>query len=300
MGIKFEEKSSPVHKKAVFTRKDSFFLLEDSGMVNNTQFPILKEEIGNSQEPDHIQHKVKRGTTNRFQNLNLQAKKKAIVDLWKSSIKRVVVLSRVFSILYLIIEEAKLFGTSLYIYNSYYIGLTCTNGIHLEKKIKQTPKKRVSRAFCIIHPESLVTLVWGLVMIILLLFTAVYVPFRIAYLDEVDLTLYVIEWVVDGFFFIDIILNFFTAYYDDNNVLITDKLKIAKRYLKSWFLIDIIGCIPIHLFQDESTATYKYIYIYIYIGMGNRLDYCAYQDSRNYSRCLDLPNCLIYFKKIGS
>ena len=91
-------------------------------------------------------------------------------------------------------------------------------------------------------------------MIILLLFTAVYVPFRIAYLEEIDTTLTIIEYVVDAFFFIDILINFFTAYYNSNNELVTDKFMIAKRYLRTWFLIDLIGCIPIQLFYNDSSS----------------------------------------------
>ena len=59
------------------------------------------------------------------------------------------------------------------------------------------------------------------------------------------------ECLIDGLFLIDVTLNFLTAYYDDNNSLITDRTLIAKRYLRTWFAIDLI-------------SRYQYIYIYIY------------------------------------
>ena len=94
-------------------------------------------------------------------------------------------------------------------------------------------------------------------MVILLVFTAVYVPFRIAYLEEVNYELYIIEWVVDCFFFMDIILDFFMAYYTEHNELVTDRSKIIKRYLKTWFLIDVVGCFPTHLLiSDNSSNSY--------------------------------------------
>ena len=78
-------------------------------------------------------------------------------------------------------------------------------------------------------------------MIVLLLFTAGYVPFRLAFLDEISLTLEIIEYIVDILFGIDIIHNFFSAYYDNDNVLVTDKGKITKEYLKSWFIPDLLA-----------------------------------------------------------
>jgi hypothetical protein len=56
------------------------------------------------------------------------------------------------------------------------------------------------------------------------------------------------------FFGIDIVLNFFTAYYDEDFVIVDDNKvrfilfinvqKIAKDYFKSWFLGDVVSVIP--------------------------------------------------------
>ena len=78
-------------------------------------------------------------------------------------------------------------------------------------------------------------------MIIALIFTAIYVPIRIAFLDQVPLELLIIEYIVDAIFFCDIFVNFFSAYYDDNHTIITDKKRIAKKYLTGWFLIDLVA-----------------------------------------------------------
>lgn len=52
-------------------------------------------------------------------------------------------------------------------------------------------------------------------------------------------------------FFIDIILNFFSAYYE-KFVLIDKRTKIACKYLKSWFLIDLVCIIPFNLIFEDS------------------------------------------------
>jgi hypothetical protein len=50
---------------------------------------------------------------------------------------------------------------------------------------------------------------------------------------------------VNLLFCIDIVLTFFVAYYDKLTYLLVDKQgKIVMRYLKSWFLLDVISTIP--------------------------------------------------------
>lgn len=63
--------------------------------------------------------------------------------------------------------------------------------------------------------------------------------------------------VIDICFFIDIILTFFTSVSDDQGINeITNKKKIAVKYLKSWFIIDVISIFPVDLllFSDRQNA----------------------------------------------
>lgn len=46
---------------------------------------------------------------------------------------------------------------------------------------------------------------------------------------------------INYFFMADILINFFSAYYDEDNVLVTNNIYIAKNYLKGWFLIDVLS-----------------------------------------------------------
>jgi hypothetical protein len=48
------------------------------------------------------------------------------------------------------------------------------------------------------------------------------------------------------------VLNFISAYYDDENNLVIDRCQIAKNYLKGWFIIDTIAIFPLYLILDES------------------------------------------------
>ena len=56
---------------------------------------------------------------------------------------------------------------------------------------------------------------------------------------------------VDVLFGIDMIVNFLSAYEDDVTGLQIVSLKlIAKNYITSWFLLDLLALIPVQLFEE--------------------------------------------------
>ena len=58
--------------------------------------------------------------------------------------------------------------------------------------------------------------------------------------------------IMDLLFQVDLLLNFFTAYEDENGELVTSRCAIAKSYLSSWFLVDLFSSIPITMIQKYS------------------------------------------------
>lgn len=78
----------------------------------------------------------------------------------------------------------------------------------------------------------------------LLVYTALIIPFRVAFVDGSSDVWFILEILVDVLFGLDIIVTFNTSYQDDDNLHITDRTMIAKRYLKGWFLIDLGTTIP--------------------------------------------------------
>jgi hypothetical protein len=87
-------------------------------------------------------------------------------------------------------------------------------------------------------------------MLILIVFLAVTVPYRIPFEEVTSFEWVVIDTIIDSLFLFDMVLNFFTAFEDDNGVLITDRSKIAQNYFKIWFFIDLISSIPISLISE--------------------------------------------------
>lgn len=87
--------------------------------------------------------------------------------------------------------------------------------------------------------------IWQGYLVVLVFYTAWVSPFEFGFLDSPALSLSITDNVVNGFFAIDIVLTFFVAYLDKvSYLLIDDRRLIAWRYLKTWFIFDVISTIP--------------------------------------------------------
>jgi len=52
-------------------------------------------------------------------------------------------------------------------------------------------------------------------------------------------------WVVEAFFYADMVLNFFHSYRDtDKNEVIVEFNAICMNYIKGAFIIDLLACFP--------------------------------------------------------
>lgn len=63
-----------------------------------------------------------------------------------------------------------------------------------------------------IHPGHPAKHIWDIVIGLLLIYTALVAPVRIAFEDDTPLAWFVIDLIVDTVFLIDILLTFFTGY----------------------------------------------------------------------------------------
>lgn len=98
---------------------------------------------------------------------------------------------------------------------------------------------------CVLKPTSKFKAFWSLIIVVLLVYTAIFVPFKIAFIEEDPFALVIIEASVDTLFGIDIFINFISAIEDPvTNQVITDHKSIAKNYLKGWFWLDLLACFP--------------------------------------------------------
>ena len=97
-----------------------------------------------------------------------------------------------------------------------------------------------------IHPTRSIRLVWDVFVVFFILYSLITVPYRFCFEGRnsnqvIPLTL--LDRIQVIFFLIDILLNFHTAYYEDG-VLIFDRSKVTKHYLKGWFIADLLASLP--------------------------------------------------------
>ncbi|XP_033842314.1 potassium voltage-gated channel subfamily H member 7-like [Periophthalmus magnuspinnatus] len=131
----------------------------------------------------------------------------------------------------------------------------------------QTP--RIDK-FTILH-YSPFKAVWDWLILLLVIYTAIFTPYSAAFLlnDQEDQKrrecgyscnpLNVVDLIVDIMFIIDILINFRTTYVNQNEEVVSHPARIAIHYFKGWFLIDMVAAIPFDLLifgsgSDETTT----------------------------------------------
>ncbi|XP_075436595.1 voltage-gated inwardly rectifying potassium channel KCNH2-like isoform X3 [Ascaphus truei] len=113
--------------------------------------------------------------------------------------------------------------------------------------------------------------VWDWLILLLVIYTAIFTPYSAAFLlnDTEELfkdpcgyscnPLSVVDLMVDIMFIIDILINFRTTYVNSNEEVVSHPGKIAIHYFKGWFLIDMVAAIPFDLLifgsGSEETTT---------------------------------------------
>lgn len=92
---------------------------------------------------------------------------------------------------------------------------------------------------------------WDWIILFLTFYTAVMVPYNVAFKNKTmeNVALLVIDSIVDVIFFIDIILNFHTTFVGPAGEVVSDPKIIRMNYLKSWFVIDLLSCLPYDVFN---------------------------------------------------
>eukprot|EP01052_Picozoa_sp_SAG31_P021052 SAG31_NODE_1609_length_7753_cov_12.390253_6_plen_172_part_00 len=84
------------------------------------------------------------------------------------------------------------------------------------------------------------------------------IPLRTCFDVEVKVwsVSFFVDNIVDIFFIVDLVLNFRLAYRDDLGRMVVEPSEISKHYLRGWFFIDFLSCIPIQyiLYAVEGEA----------------------------------------------
>ncbi|RLN84702.1 hypothetical protein BBJ28_00002591, partial [Nothophytophthora sp. Chile5] len=108
----------------------------------------------------------------------------------------------------------------------------------------------------LLDPRSNGKLTWDLLIMFIVLYSAVMVPMQIGFPEiQLGVAAQSISLASDILFLLDVVQNFFVGFYtgDDDN-MVRDRKLVAKRYLTSWFLPDVLAMLPVDYFLVQESA----------------------------------------------
>lgn len=126
------------------------------------------------------------------------------------------------------------------------------------KKV-DTKVERIDRVrnLDIIYPHFIIPchsrfkLVWDMVIIVLIVWMAVYLPWELANPSD---KIVVLDYIIQFFFILDILLSLRTTYYTRDMDEIVEQRLIAKHYIRSLnFVIDLVSAIPFDLIAGSGS-----------------------------------------------
>ncbi|XP_049393725.1 potassium channel SKOR-like [Solanum stenotomum] len=97
----------------------------------------------------------------------------------------------------------------------------------------------------IIHPDNWWYILWTQFILIWAVYSSFFTPLEFGFFRGLPENLFLLDIAGQIAFLIDIVVLFFVAYRDSHSYcMIYDRKLIAIRYLKSRFLVDLLGCFP--------------------------------------------------------
>ena len=116
-----------------------------------------------------------------------------------------------------------------------------------------------------VSPEWRMKKLWDWIVVLLVLYIAGLIPFQICFVDKIPgyraqnaafaEGLFVGNVLSDVGFVIDLFINFRTCELTPDGQMIKDARDIARRYVKGWFWVDLVSCVPFHRFMHAYPDT---------------------------------------------
>ena len=111
----------------------------------------------------------------------------------------------------------------------------------------------------IILPENIYKNLFNLVVSLIIMYSSIIGVYEISFKEKAssfDKFFDIFSFIILTF---DIILNFFSAYIDEEDNLVKSNKKIIKKYLTGWFIIDFISAFPFNLITHKEFNIYSTI-----------------------------------------
>lgn len=119
---------------------------------------------------------------------------------------------------------------------------TVRAAIKLKQRANAIQAKSVL-SWSILDPRSSRMRSWKNWMFMNIMYTVLVVPWRISFNLPAQALGLTLSGIANVSFIIDTVLHFFTAVETESG-LVTDHAVILRRYLSSWFIIDLVTCLP--------------------------------------------------------
>lgn len=107
---------------------------------------------------------------------------------------------------------------------------------------------------------------WDWVILILTFYTAIMVPYNVSFkTKQNNVTWLVVDSIVDVIFLVDIVLNFHTTFVGPGGEVISDPKLIRMNYVKTWFVIDLLSCLPYDVINAFENVDEVGMFLIFYI-----------------------------------
>jgi len=163
--------------------------------------------------------------------------------------------------LFILCLELRLYGTSSCLKDNSHKYKKNLTTLLSKLQFKRVEEEEPKIPRCMIHPNGNFKRAWNIYTVILLIYTATIMPYRIAFVETSSTGVwFIINSVIDVSFFFDILVNFNSAFENPDGSIEFNRKKIFSKYLHSWFIIDIVAVFPFealgnaYLEEDESDS----------------------------------------------
>jgi len=96
----------------------------------------------------------------------------------------------------------------------------------------------------IIHPDSKFKVIIDFLVLLVLIYSFIYLPIRLIYNEIPSFSYFVLELIFDSIFIVDLLTSFIIGFYDFEENYIINIYEIIFHYLRSYFFIDLLSGIP--------------------------------------------------------
>ncbi|CAK8538056.1 unnamed protein product [Lathyrus sativus] len=118
------------------------------------------------------------------------------------------------------------------------------NELGLKSSWRQFSRKALFPEF-VIDPNNRWYRAWTVFILLWAMYSSFFTPMEFGFFRGLPEDLFILDIIGQIAFLVDIVLRFFVAYRDSQTYrMVYSRAPIAMRYLKSSFVIDLLGCMP--------------------------------------------------------